>query len=394
MPTYPLPTLAAQVTSTGISAPSYADILASLKATYHNIYGPDAYLEEDSQDGQLLAAFAQAINDVNNTAIAVYLSFSPATAQGAGLASVVKINGLTKLIPTNSTIDVLLAGVVGTTIINGIVQDPNGNKWDLPASVTIPIGGSIIETATCETKGAIALGNSISLSIVTPTLGWQSATTNSAANPGHPTETDAALRQRQAISTELPSQSIIGGIYGTLANLAGVVLLKIYENDTGSADGNGIPGHSISVVIQGGDSVAIAQAIEEKKTPGTGTYGTTTEIVTDPIGVPVAINFYRPTQVIIDINITIKALAGYVSSTGVALTAAEAAAINAEGIGANNGLLSLSALESECYDIPLANTFNVTAFTMARHPASPTAADITIAFNEIPVAGTINLTVT
>ena len=69
--------LAAQVTSTGITAPPYADILASLIASFQSIYGIDSYLGADSQDGQMLAVVAKAINDSNQTAIAVFNSFSP-----------------------------------------------------------------------------------------------------------------------------------------------------------------------------------------------------------------------------------------------------------------------------------------------------------------------------
>jgi hypothetical protein len=67
MATYPLPTLSAQVTSAGISAPAYSDILLSLQASFRAIYGSDAYLEADSQDGQFLAIMAQAINDCNQS---------------------------------------------------------------------------------------------------------------------------------------------------------------------------------------------------------------------------------------------------------------------------------------------------------------------------------------
>jgi uncharacterized phage protein gp47/JayE len=395
MTTYPLTTLAATIDSTGISAPSYADILASLKASAAIIFGSDVYLEADSQDGQLLAVFAQAINDCNTVAVGVYNQFSPATSQGAGLSSVVKINGLQRLVPSNSTANVTIVGQAGTTIQNGIIQDENGNQWSLPVNVVIPIGGSIIVTATCNVQGAITAAASTITSIITPTRGWQTVTNVGAAVPGNPVEMDFALRQRQSVSTELPAQSIIGGIFGALANLSGVQQLKIFENDTGTTDTNTVPPHSIAVVIEGGNAVAIAQTIEEKKTPGTGTYGSTTEIVEDEIGLPVTIHFYVPTQITIDVNVTIKALPGYQSGTGALIQAAIVAAINIAGINANNGLLSLSALEAVCYSVPNANTFNVTAFAMSRDPASPTAADITIAFNELPVTttGSVNISV-
>lgn len=42
----------------------------------------------------LVLIYFNVIHDANNTTIAVYNSFSPATGQGRGLASNVKINGI------------------------------------------------------------------------------------------------------------------------------------------------------------------------------------------------------------------------------------------------------------------------------------------------------------
>src|SRR5260363_318444 len=83
-------TLSVTIDATGIHAPSYADVLNALKAQYRAIYGPDVYLENDSQDGQWLAVLAKCIHDANSAAISVYHAFSPATAQGMGLSRMVK----------------------------------------------------------------------------------------------------------------------------------------------------------------------------------------------------------------------------------------------------------------------------------------------------------------
>ena len=80
MATYPLATLACTIGSTGISAPAYSDIVASLQASFQLIYGADSYLGPDSQDGQMLAIYAKAQDDTNQAQIAVYNSFSPARA--------------------------------------------------------------------------------------------------------------------------------------------------------------------------------------------------------------------------------------------------------------------------------------------------------------------------
>ncbi|MCZ3294308.1 phage baseplate protein, partial [Acinetobacter baumannii] len=85
-------------------------------------------------------------------------------------------------------------------------------------------------------------------------------TNPSAAVPGQPVELDAQLRQRQTISTALPSLTVFEGTLGAVASITGVERLKGYENDSGAPDTNGIPAHSISLVVQGGDATAIAQA--------------------------------------------------------------------------------------------------------------------------------------
>ena len=92
-----LTSIAPIVSATGISVPTYAQVLAYFTTQFQGIYGADVYLGNDSQDGQWLGVIAAAVNDTNNAAVAVYNSFSPATAQGASLSSNVKLNGLTHL---------------------------------------------------------------------------------------------------------------------------------------------------------------------------------------------------------------------------------------------------------------------------------------------------------
>lgn len=326
-------TTAPTIDATGIHAPTYADVLDYLKAQYSSIYGADSYLEADSQDGQLLAVFALAINDANSAAVAIYNSFSPATAQGAALASNVKINGIAKKSASFSAADLLIVGQAGTTITNGIAKDANSNLWALPATVIIPPSGSITVTATCKSLGAVEAAAGTINQIGTPTLGWQTVSNPAIASPGNPVESDAALRQRQTTSTAIPSLTVLEGIVGAVADVAGVSRYVAYENDTNATDSNGIPSHSISLVVAGGDAMAIASAIAAKKTPGAGTYGSTTEVVTDTYGIPHPINFFRPTDAPITAAITIKALAGYTSGTGDALKKAISDYVNSVPIG-------------------------------------------------------------
>ena len=313
MSSFPLPTLAAKVSATGISAPAFEDIINSKIATYQGIYGSDVELTPDTQDFQAIAAESAAINDANQLAIAVYNSFLPGSAQGAGLSAIVQINGLQRESPTNSTCPVIISGVVGTVIPLGVIRDANGNLWNIPADTEILEPGDVTVTATAQQPGAIAAAPGALSTPFTIVGGWQSVTNAVAATPGAPVETDAALRRRQAKSTALPSQSPLSSILSAVANSGGIGRFTIYENQSNVTDGNGIPGHSIAVVVEGGDTTAIASVIELKKAPGTGTFGTTNITVADPKGLPITINFFELTEVPIFAAITIQPLPGYVA---------------------------------------------------------------------------------
>lgn len=387
-------TTAPTISSTGITAPAYSDVLDYLKAQYRAIYGPDVYLESDSKDGQWIAIIASAINDANAVAISVYNAFSPATAQGANLSSVVKINGIARAVSSSSTVDVTLVGVAGTTIKNGVVQDTNQVKWDLPASVTIPAGGQVVVTATCEQPGAISAAAGTVTTISTPTRGWQTVTNASAAAQGNPVETDADLRIRQTSSTALPSLTVLDGMVGAVEGVTGVTRAAAYENDTNATDSNGIPAHTVSFVVEGGDATAIANAIASKKTPGGGTYGTTTVTVTDVYGIPHPINFFRPTPQAVTVAVAMKALAGYSSVTGAAVQQAISDYINSVAIGGGSaGAVEWDSCIAAAKNVSGGNTFKITSLTLTG-PSGVGTPDVVLAFNQSATATPASVTLT
>ncbi|WP_186121496.1 baseplate J/gp47 family protein [Burkholderia gladioli] len=377
-----LTTVAATIDANGITAPTFADVYAYFQAKVQAIYGADVYIDPDSQDGQLLAMFTQAIADCNSVAIGIYNSFSPSKAVGAALSSNVKINGIQREAPSYSSADLDLVGQAGTTISNGIAKDANNYQWALPASVTIPPAGVITVTATCTTLGAIAAPAGTIDQIGTPTRGWQTVNNASDASPGAPVEPDPALRARQTVSTALPSQTVLDGIVGAVANLPGVTRYRAYENDTEVTDANGIPAKRISLVVEGGDADAIANAISVKKTPGSGTYGTTTIVATNRYGMPVPISFFRPTDAPISAVVTIRVLTGYTTATGEAIQAAIAAYVNGVDIG---GGLAASVEWDDCIAaakaITGAGTFKIVGLVLTG-PRGVGAPDVALLFNE------------
>ncbi|MCB3526771.1 baseplate J/gp47 family protein [Klebsiella grimontii] len=374
--------LSATVTAEGISAPDYQTVLATITGYFQQIYGSDAYIDPDSKDGQMVALVALAIHDANNTAIAVYNSFSPSTGIGAGLSSNVKINGITRRAATNSTVDLLLTGTVGTAITNGSVRDANRVVWNLPATVVIGSDGTVVATATCANPGAVAAVAGSVNAINTPTRGWASVTNPLAATVGVPAEKDAELRVRQSQSVALPSLTPFEAVDGAIANIDGVTRHKLYENDTDNPDANGLPPHSIAAIVEGGDATTIANSLRGVKGQGVTPFGSTVIIVPDKYGSPHPVGFSRPVNVPVFVKITISPLTGYTSQVGDEIKAAVAAYINSLSIGASV-LLSRVYSPANLGVVSGGNAryYDITELLIGTSPAGVTAANVVIAFD-------------
>ncbi|WP_328586124.1 baseplate J/gp47 family protein [Chitinasiproducens palmae] len=302
-----------------------------------------------------------------------------------------RLNGIARAAASASSVDLTLVGQAGTIISSGVVEDAAGGRWSLPALVAIPSSGQVVVTATAQTPGAVSASAGSVNKIATPTRGWQSVTNASAAAEGAPVETDAALRARQAISVALPSRTVLEGIIGAVATIDGVTRYRAYENDTAETDENGIPSHSLALVVEGGDAVAVASAIEAKKSLGAGTAGTTIVTVKDSYGIAHKIRFYRPTIVNIAVTVTLTPLTGYTALIGEEVKAAIAQHINALGIGQKvmQTRLFVPANLSGAAD---GQTYEVTGLTLGRTVSTQSGSDVAIAFNEAAACGADDVT--
>lgn len=382
-----------RVNAQGIHAPSYAEILEYFTAQAQTIFGSDINLDADTQDGQLLAIFASAINDVNSQAIATYNQFNPNTAVGVGLDSAVKTNGIKRNVATHSTVDLVVVGQAGTTINNGVVSDNFGNNWVLPTKVVIPNNGQITVTAKSENLGVVeALPNSIT-TIQTPTRGWQTVTNPQSAVVGVPVETDANLRKRQNASTAMASQSVWEGILSTVANLNGVTQVSGIRNDSNKASSEGVPPHSIAIVVEGGDAQEIAKAIFLKKGEGVGTYGTTSGTYNDSFGISNTVYFTRPKTKSIFVTVTIKASPTYLNADGDEIKQRIADYINALTIGKDvviTRVLAEAIMGNGCV---VDTSYQLESIKLGTSASNQAIATIPIAWNEDAVCSLENISI-
>lgn len=266
------------ISSAGLTIPSYSDIISDMVSSARSIFGQDIYLDPSSQDYQLLSIFALKLNDALSALQAVYGNRGPQTAIGAGLDSLVKLNGLARLLATSSTCVVTVTGVAGTIVTNGVVKDTSGFLWNLPTSVTIGQGGTVTATATCQTAGPVAAAAGTLTIINTPTYGWTSVTNAAAATVGTAVETDSALRARHASSTALPSKTVLEGTEAAIGATSGVTRSVVYENDQANLPGYEVSGPSPSTNISAGPGTTFQIAADADV--GTGTYHAVTLTLT------------------------------------------------------------------------------------------------------------------
>lgn len=395
MTTFPLPTLASAIDSSGISAVQFTDIQQSLIASMQQIYGSDIYLGSDSQDGQMIGVLAQAIFDTNQLAVNVFNNFSPTNAQEAGLSSLVKINGIRRNISSASTAVGNVIGTVGTVITDGVVVDDSGNLWNLPSIVTIPAAGYVTVTVVCQTSGAISAATGTINTIFNPQLGWQSFSNTSPAALGNAVERDSELKARQAQSTSLPAQSIIDGILSNVANVSGVARFAGYDNDTSSTDSNGVPANAIAITVKGGSTQDIVNAIGNTKPPGIPTFGTSSGSYVDNYGVAKTINYSALIEVNIYFAFTIKVLNGYVSTTSALIAETLAEFINSLSIGED--VYATQAMgAASLANLPIGQTFSIqmASFFLGTSVSPSTSTDITIAFNAAAICSAANISIT
>ena len=370
----------------GIHIPRYTDIVEDLVENAKSIFGSDVYLENDSQDYEIISAQASKIYDAMELLQNIYENRSPKTAIGSALDSIIKINGMKRKVKTKSTCDILITGIPKTQIVYGIAEDIQGIKWDLPEKVMMPESGSIKVTATCQEFDHTAAANEI-CKIGTPTAGWESVINEQDAIKGQAFETDGNLRARQNISTCKPSKTVLEGTIGGIAEISGVIRQRVYENFDSVPDENGIPGHSIAAVVEGGDNKEIAEEIYLRKTPGTGTYGTEKIAVTilDCYGKEEEsiISFFRPVYKDIFVTVKIKALYGYTVELGEKIKQNIAEYLNGLRIGDDLSISAIWGVALYAMQDLKTPSFSITEVKAGTESENQKAEDIEILFQEV-----------
>ena len=264
----------------GLQVSTLEELTDKLVNDFQTIYGSDINLDQSTPDGQLLNIFAQAGVDIRELLTQIYNSFDPDNCSGDVLDARCAINNIFRkgatytIVPIDITVDrtVTLQGLddkfndVNATAYT--VQDNVGNEFLLVSTQQLNAG---THRVLFRAKELGAVQTSLNTITVPVTIVLGVTAVNNPVVPtqiGEDEENDYDLKIRRRQSVSIGSSGYLNGLLATVLELDGVTDAALYENYTGSVDVNGTPAHCMWLVVEGGSSADIADAIYRKKSYG------------------------------------------------------------------------------------------------------------------------------
>lgn len=304
---------------TGLVTQSLEEIITEITGKYQEIYGNDINIDQNTPDGQMINLLAQMKKDILDLLVQYNSNIDVDQVQGIAQQILYKLNGLEIKSYTYSYVNVKVT-TSGPTNLQGLdnnidnsdgtgytIQDTNGNRWILANSVINLNGTDEFPFRAAELGGIQCLPNTVTLpeTIVSGVV----SVTNPAANyiTGDTGESDAEYRQRRNKTVALPSQGFDESIEAQLLNLDTVTQVKVYDNRK-SVEVNGIPAHTIWVIVEGGQNSEIGNIIYANIPPGIPMKGSIEVLVSKSNGELTPVYFDRETAQTLYVKITIKNL--------------------------------------------------------------------------------------
>lgn len=314
------------VTTNGITIQTLPEIISEIEngtsgyPGMYQIYGPNINVDPNSPDGQMINIIAQAKLDMLEYVQQVFTSFDPDQAVGVVLDQRCAINGVFReagtytytYVSVTTSQALTLPGLDTAPDAPFTVADSAGNQYYLVAAYAASGAGVVSLQFRAANLGPVTpIANTITV-IQTVTLGVTGVNNPTTASTvvGTNEESDYALRIRRSRSVALGSQGWVTGLYSALYSIPGVTSALVLENVTSSTDGDGIPGHSIWAIVDGGNETLIGEAIYNKRNAGCGMKGTETITITQVDGSTFVVRFDRPTAENLWVSFNTAAISG------------------------------------------------------------------------------------
>lgn len=320
------------VTSAGLSIPTVESLLADIVADQRAI---DTLIDTDAEEalGQINGTFASTMREayevievayegndpdaVEDSRVDVLMSLTGSRRQGATKSKFTGARKLTLDLDATTNVPVgTIFEVDGSPSIRFLSTGNLFSDVDTDTGGTVSAGaGSYFVEAEAESAGRIlAPAHSVTV-VTTPLVGLNAVDNPFDALVGTNVDTDdEALVRRQneldALGTGTPDAIRAHLLDYELDGNKPILECTVLSNDNDTVDALGLPGHSIEAVVfdgLGSDAAddAIAQVIWDNKGGGTRAFGSSSGTAIDKKGVERTVPFTRPTQVGVDVDVTL-----------------------------------------------------------------------------------------
>jgi uncharacterized phage protein gp47/JayE len=192
------------------------------------------------------------------------------------------------------------AGSGGPTTTAADITD-NTAHWKYVGEGT---GYVDVASAATETGALVAEAGDVA-TIVTPVSGWSTVTNLLDADLGAAVETDEDLRVRREDELFREGEGSVDAIRATILDVEGVTACTVFHNPDDLTDGDGIPPHSVRVMVTGGDDQDIFDALLSVVAAGIGQDGDVTGTAEDDEGTLQPCAFSRPDEVAIYVTVNL-----------------------------------------------------------------------------------------
>ncbi len=242
------------VVYSGFNLKRQSDFISSLEDGYRAVLGDEANLTSDGVFGKILQITAAEMAEQEERIEAAYYASYKDSAESGQLDAVLSLLGIDRLDSARSTVTLRINGSVGTTVPEGTVftNPANSEQWIVRGEYEIGTGETFVDAALrAETAGPKVCSDATAWSYSTiaglTSIDWIAG----GLTTGREIETDVEYRARSEETLKGLGGGSIPGIIAALENVDGVTRVTIRENRTAETDGEGLPPHSIQIIVAG-----------------------------------------------------------------------------------------------------------------------------------------------
>lgn len=183
----------------------------------------------------------------------------------------------------------------GITVLDGTVE------WQF-----LGIGTGSVDVPSQSVDFGAIVGSTLDIqSIETPIAGWLGVLNLEGAKLGALVETNPDFRIRREIELTAAGSATQDAIKTDLLMVDGVTSVVVFMNVEDDPDNDGLLGHSVEALVQGGLDQDIFDALFSTVAAGIRTFGNTNGSVTDSQGLAEPMAFSRPVEIPIHVEVTL-----------------------------------------------------------------------------------------